>query len=78
MNPFLSLGPLPTNVEDAVCQFTYYETGFCDTSSLDTGSENILISGQVLRLCNTADGVEVAKKRTNQYKTLSYEDPSEP
>lgn len=59
MDPLLTLGTLSTDIEHAVRQVTNDEGGLGDTSSLDTGAEDILIVGDVVGLCNAVNRVEV-------------------
>lgn len=63
VDPFLALGSLTTNVEHAVCEVTNDECGLGDTGSLDTGTEDILVGGEVVGLGNALNGIEVAKRK---------------
>lgn len=62
VNPLLSLGSLATNVKHAVCKVTDNECGLGDTGGLDTGTEDILVGGEVVGLSNALNGIEVARK----------------
>ena len=62
VNPLLSLGSLTTDVEHAVCQVADDECGLGDTGGLDTGTEDILVGGEVVGLGDAVNGVEVAEK----------------
>lgn len=62
VNPLLSLGSLATNVEHAVGQIADDESGLGDTGSLNTGAEDILVSGEVVGLGDAVNGVKVAVK----------------
>lgn len=66
VNPLLALGSLTTNVEHAVCEVTNNECGFGDTGGLDTGTEDILVGGEVVGLGNALNGIEVAKNEVSQ------------
>lgn len=48
MDPLLSLGTLSTDVEHAVCQVANDEGSLCDTSSLYSRPEDILVVGDVV------------------------------
>lgn len=63
VNPLLALGSLTTNVEHAVCEVTNNECGLGDTGGLDTGTEDILVGGEVVGLGNALNGIEVAKRK---------------
>jgi hypothetical protein len=45
VNPLFPLRPLSAHVEHSVGQVLNNERRFCDTSGLDTGSEDVLIIG---------------------------------
>ena len=60
MDPLLSLRSLSSNIEHTVCKVSNDEGGFSDTSSLDTGAQNILVIWHVVMLGNALDVVEVA------------------
>jgi len=60
MNPLLTLGTLTTNVEHAVGKIANDEGGLGDTGRLDTGTEDILVVGNVVRLSDAVYRVEVA------------------
>ena len=60
VNPLLTLGSLTTDVEHTVGQIANNEGGLGDTGGLDTGAEHILVSGEVVGLGNTVNGIEVA------------------
>ncbi len=59
--PFLSLRSLASNVEHTVGELADDEGGLSDASSLDSRSKYILVVGEVVGLCDAADGVEVTK-----------------
>jgi hypothetical protein len=63
VNPLLSLGPLSSNIEHAIGEVSNDERSLSDTCSLDTGAENILIVGHVVRLCDALNVVEVAGEK---------------
>lgn len=60
MDPLLTLGTLTTDVEHAVGKIANDEGSLGDTGRLDTGAENILVVGNVVRLSNAVYRVEVA------------------
>lgn len=60
VNPFLPLRTLTTNVEHPVGQVANDEGSFRDTGSLDTRTEDILVSGEVVGLSNAFNGIKVA------------------
>jgi hypothetical protein len=60
MDPFLTLGTLTTDVEHAVGKIANDEGGLGDTGRLDTGAEDILVVGNVVRLGNAVYRVKVA------------------
>ena len=62
VDPLLSLRPLSTNVKHAISQFANDECSLSDASGLDTGAQNILVIGQVVRLSDAGDVVEVARR----------------
>lgn len=62
MNPLLSFGPLPTDIEHAVCEVADNESGLSDTGSLDTRAQDILIVRDVICCGDTVYRVEVAKE----------------
>lgn len=63
MNPLLSLRPLSSDIEHPICEVSNDESGLCDTSGLDTRSENVLVVRHVIGLRNPFDVVEVAAER---------------
>lgn len=68
MDPFLPLRALTTNVEHTVGEVANDESCLCDTGGLDTGAEDILVTGQIIGRGNTFDRVKVA---TNRGKTAN-------
>lgn len=61
VDPLLTLRTLTTNVEHSVGQVANNEGSFGDTGSLDTGAEDILVSGKVVGLSNALHGIKVAE-----------------
>ena len=68
VDPLLSLRTLSSDVEHAVCKISNDESGLGDTGGLDTGAENILVVGHVVRLCDALNVVEVAVWRSQRLK----------
>ena len=60
MYSLLPFRPLATHIEHTVGKVTNDESSLSDTSSLNTGSKDILIIGNIIRSCDAVDGVEVA------------------
>ena len=60
MYPFLTFGALTTNVEHAICEVSDIERRLGYTGGLDTGAQDILIIGEVIRLSDAVNGVKVA------------------
>lgn len=60
VDPLLALRTLTTNIEHTVCQVANNERGLGDTGGLDTRTEDILVTWQVVGLGNAVDGVKVA------------------
>jgi hypothetical protein len=60
VNPLLTLGTLTTDVEHAVGQIADDEGSLGNTGGLDTRTENILVSGEVVGLSDAVNSVEVA------------------
>ena len=60
MYPLLPFRSLATNVEHAICEVTDDECGLGNTGSLDTGTKNVLVIGNVVWRGNPIDGIEVA------------------
>lgn len=60
MNPLLTLGTLTTDVEHAVGKVANDEGGLGNTGCLDTGTEDILVVGDVVRLSDAVYRVKVA------------------
>ena len=65
VNPLLTLGSLTADVEHPVGQIADDECGLGDTGGLDTRAEDILVSGEVVGLGDTVNGIEVAKRDNN-------------
>lgn len=61
VNPFLTFRTLATNIEHAICEIPNNEGSLRDSGSLDTGAEHVLVVWNVVRLCDSVDGVEIAK-----------------
>lgn len=61
VNPLLSLGTLTTDIEHAVGQVANDESCLSDTSRLDTGAEDILVSGEVIALADAVNRIEIAE-----------------
>lgn len=66
VDPLLTFRTLATDVEHAVSQITDDESSLGDTGGLDTRAEDVLVGGEVVRLRDTVDGIEVAKKSVNR------------
>jgi len=62
VDPLLSLRSLSSDVEHAVCKVTNDESGFGNTSGLDTGSKNVLIVWHVIASRDSGDVVEVTTR----------------
>jgi hypothetical protein len=62
MDPFLSLRPLPSNVEHAVGKILNDECCLRYTGSLDTRSEDVLIVRHIVVGCDAIYRIEVAKQ----------------
>lgn len=65
VNPLLSLRSLSTNIEHSICEVSNNERSLSDTSSLDTGSEDILVVGHIIALGDSLDVIEVTRRETN-------------
>lgn len=61
VDPLLPFRTLTTDVEHPVGQVANNEGSFGDTGGLDTGTENILVCGEIVGLSNTLHGIKVAK-----------------
>lgn len=68
VDPLFSLRTLSSDIEHAVCKISNDESGLGDTGGLDTGAENILVVGHVVRLCDALNVVEVAVGRSQRLK----------
>lgn len=60
MDPFLTFTPLTSNVEEAICEFSYPEHCLGYTGSLDTRTQNVLIGRHVAGMCHTLDRIKIA------------------
>lgn len=74
MDPLLSLRPLPSNVEHAVSKILNDERCLCYTGSLDTRSEDVLIVRYIVVGCDAIYGVEVAKRKKDVSRWVSWKD----
>jgi hypothetical protein len=61
VDPLLTLRSLTSNIEHAVGKVTNDECGLGDTSCLDTGSENVLVVGNVVGSGDAVNRIEVAR-----------------
>jgi hypothetical protein len=60
VNPLFPLGSLAADIEHAVGEVANDKGRFGDTSSLDTGTEDVLVIGGVVGSGNALDGIKVA------------------
>jgi len=63
MDPLLSLGPLPSNIEHAVSKILNDECRLRNTGSLDTRSKDVLIVRHIVVGGDAIYRIEVAKPK---------------
>ena len=66
VDPLLSLRTLSSDIKHSVCKVSNDECGLGNTSGLDTGTEDILVVGHIVGLCDALNVVEVAIRRPSQ------------
>ena len=76
MNPLLSFRSLPSDVEHAVRELSNDECCLSNTSRLNTGSQNILITRKIIWLTYAIDGVKVAIDSSASRRSELYSDRS--
>ena len=59
--PLLPLRSLTSDIEHAVCKLADDESSLSDASGLHSRSEYVLVVGEVIWLCDSADRVEVTE-----------------
>ena len=74
MYPLLTLRPLTTDIKELVGELAHLEGGLGDTSSLDTGSKDILVGRHVVGSSHAIDSVEVVDGRVVELELAGARD----
>lgn len=69
MYPLFPLRTLSADIEHSVCEVANDEGGLGDAGRLYTRAEDVLIVGDVVRLCNAVNGIKVAARQDQQLTT---------